>query len=472
MPAFKWRDERGDNEQTMSVNTGPILPEKAREFATLAHQRIDHRRKYTRQPYDEHLRAVAELVAQVSDDPEMLAAAWLHDIVEDTPVTLDTVEAEFGPGVAGLVRELTDISRPGDGNRAARKAIDRRHLASASPRAKTIKLADLSDNARDIADADSRFARVFLEEMAALLEVLQEGDARMLTRARKVLAQCQARLRAEDTEAAESPESVAWRTEQLGVIRRQMRAFSVRDLASPLPSVDEDRAASEIARLAAEQGWTVLGLRRAGHVETYARGEDLADGACAQAGRVILPEQLVDHTAPLSVMVHVLTRHEFAFVRLLGQVGGVLVRDDLHKPIGRMWLFGMVTLAELLISERIREIWPRGAWRGQLSAGRLDKALDLQRERARRGQSVGLLECLQLSDKLAILMQDPAQLAEFGYRSKRAAEANLRELESLRNHLAHSQDFVASHWQQIARMTRRFEEALMLDAGTPLAYGG
>jgi hypothetical protein len=42
----------------------------------------------------------------------------------------------------------------------------------------------------------------------------------------------------------------------------------------------------------------------------------------------------VDSAAPLSAMVQVLTRHEFAFVRLLGQVGGVLARDDLQKPIG------------------------------------------------------------------------------------------------------------------------------------------
>ncbi len=452
---------------TRPADSGEDFVERARLFATQAHQRIDHRRKYSQQPYDVHLRAVAELAATVSDDPEMLAAAWLHDIVEDTPVTLEEVEREFGPGVAGLVKELTDVSRPGDGNRAARKAIDRDHLALASPRAKTIKLADLCDNARDIAGADPRFARVFLGEMAALLEVLGEGDARMLARARKVRAQCEAQLRAGEAEAAESPALMAWRADQLRIIRRQMRAFTVRDLASPLPSVDEERPASEAARLAAEQGWAVLGLRRAGHMNAYARPEDLGGGSCGQARHLILPEQVVDSAAPLSAMVHVLTRHEFAFVRLLGQVGGVLVRDDLHKPIGRMWLFGMVTLAELLITERIRQRWPRGAWRAELSPGRLDKALDLQRERARRGQSAGLLECLQLSDKLALLVRAPEQLAEFGYRSKRAAEADMRELESLRNHLAHSQDFVASHWHQIARMTRRFEEALMEEGGMP-----
>ena len=109
------------------------LVERAREFAIGAHTRIDHRRKYTRQPYDEHLASVARLVASVTDDPEMVAAAWCHDVVEDTPATLYDVEHALGPAVAGLVDELTDISRPSDGNRKTRKAIDRRHLAAQVP---------------------------------------------------------------------------------------------------------------------------------------------------------------------------------------------------------------------------------------------------------------------------------------------------------------------------------------------------
>ncbi|MGD8842716.1 MAG: HD domain-containing protein, partial [Gammaproteobacteria bacterium] len=152
------------------------LVERAREYATGAHRRIDQRRKYSKQPYHVHLEAVARVVASVTDDPEMIAAAWLHDTVEDTQATLEDIEEQFGTAVAELVEELTDISKPGDGNRASRKAVDRRHTAQASARAKTVKLADLIDNCQDITRHDPRFARVYLPEMAALLEVLGEGD--------------------------------------------------------------------------------------------------------------------------------------------------------------------------------------------------------------------------------------------------------------------------------------------------------
>ena len=59
------------------------LVKRASEYATSAHQRINHRRKYNKQPYHVHLEAVAGLVASVCDDQEMIAAAWLHDTVED-----------------------------------------------------------------------------------------------------------------------------------------------------------------------------------------------------------------------------------------------------------------------------------------------------------------------------------------------------------------------------------------------------
>jgi len=98
----------------------PDLVDRARIYATGAHQRINHRRKYNNEPYHVHLSAVAKLVVSVTDDKEVIAAAWLHDTVEDTQATLEDIEETFGMPVAELVEELTDISKPGDGNRATR----------------------------------------------------------------------------------------------------------------------------------------------------------------------------------------------------------------------------------------------------------------------------------------------------------------------------------------------------------------
>jgi (p)ppGpp synthase/HD superfamily hydrolase len=173
------------------------LIKKARSYAIQAHKRINHRIKYTNQPYDVHLKAVAELVSSVSGDPETIAAAWLHDTVEDTPITFHDIEKEFGSGVVQLVSDLTDVSKTGDGNRSVRKAIDRAHLAQAVDRAKTIKLADLIDDCRDISSNSPRFARVYLTEMAALLEVLGDGDAELYGQARRTFSDCATSLKNE-----------------------------------------------------------------------------------------------------------------------------------------------------------------------------------------------------------------------------------------------------------------------------------
>ena len=145
----------------------------------LAHSSIGQIRKYTNEPYIVHPREVVEILRTMTATPPsntMLAAAWLHDVVEDTPFTLADIRMYFNDRVARLVEQLTDISKPRDGNRRTRKAIDRAHTAIASPEAKTIKLADLISNTRSIVEEDLKFAEIYLQEKLLLLDVLKEGD--------------------------------------------------------------------------------------------------------------------------------------------------------------------------------------------------------------------------------------------------------------------------------------------------------
>lgn len=176
------------------------LIQRAADFAAQAHGSIDQRRKYTNAPYIDHPRAVAKLVEEAGGDEAMICAAWLHDVVEDTPVTGDEIDERFGADIGRLVWSLTDISRPEDGNRAARKLIDRQHVADASARAKAVKLADLINNTSTIVPLDPDFAVVYLKEKAALLEVLEDAAAVLpaaailLARARQTLTEGQEAL--------------------------------------------------------------------------------------------------------------------------------------------------------------------------------------------------------------------------------------------------------------------------------------
>ena len=165
---------------------GMDLVHKAQVYAIAAHAAVGQLRKYTNEPYIVHPAEVAATVAAVpGSTPEMVAAAWLHDVVEDTGCTLTDIHLSFGPEVAALVGWLTDVSRPEDGNRAVRKAMDRAHTAAAPAEAQTIKLADLISNSRSIMQHDPEFARVYLEEKRLLLEVLTRGDAGLHAEASK-----------------------------------------------------------------------------------------------------------------------------------------------------------------------------------------------------------------------------------------------------------------------------------------------
>lgn len=154
----------------------PSLEQRALDFARAAHESIDQRRKHTGEPYIVHPIAVAELVKTVPHTPEMIAAALMHDVVEDTPIGLEAIRSEFGDGVATLVDWLTDVSRPSDGNRRIRKRLDLDHLAAAPAEAQTIKFADLIDNSRTISVHDRGFWPVYRREMLDLLYALKRGD--------------------------------------------------------------------------------------------------------------------------------------------------------------------------------------------------------------------------------------------------------------------------------------------------------
>ena len=148
------------------------------KFATKAHG--DQKRKYTGDPYIVHPIAVAEIVKTVPHTDAMIAAALLHDVVEDTPVTIEQIKDKFGSEVAELVGWLTDISRPENGNRKTRKSLDRDHSANAPAEAQTIKLADLIHNTESIEKHDPSFYKVYKQEKIALLDVLTKGDRSLM----------------------------------------------------------------------------------------------------------------------------------------------------------------------------------------------------------------------------------------------------------------------------------------------------
>ena len=149
------------------------------QFATQAHYGCE--RKYTGDPYVTHLAEVAGIVSTVAygagiDPEDMIAAAWLHDCVEDVGITGNALMNQFGAVVGTGVYFLSDME---EGNRTERKAQSRVRLASAPSWVQTIKCADLISNTRSIVLHDPKFAVQYLAEKRALLEVMVLADSRL-----------------------------------------------------------------------------------------------------------------------------------------------------------------------------------------------------------------------------------------------------------------------------------------------------
>ncbi|MFC4671390.1 HD domain-containing protein [Seohaeicola nanhaiensis] len=118
----------------------------AETFARSAHAG-QFRKGAARLPYDTHLAEVADFVTRHGGDPAAVAAAWLHDTVEDTEVSFADLEAKFGAEVTGLVRELTDDKALA---KAERKRMQVVHAPGKSPKAALVKLGDKTSNVRSL----------------------------------------------------------------------------------------------------------------------------------------------------------------------------------------------------------------------------------------------------------------------------------------------------------------------------------
>jgi len=152
-----------------------ILVDRAKYLAGIAH--ANQFRKDGITPYFVHPCRVANLVEKyVNHTPEMVAAAYMHDVLEDTDVTSHTLQMLFHTNVVNLVLELTNPSKGLILPRKERKEIDRQHLFNISKEAKIIKLFDRLDNIQDLTGFSNSFTALYMKETLLMLDVIEDAD--------------------------------------------------------------------------------------------------------------------------------------------------------------------------------------------------------------------------------------------------------------------------------------------------------
>ena len=137
--------------------------------------------------YDTHLRKVADLVASVTKNVDVIAAAYLHDVMGDTPALLDDMSDIVGERVASLVDQLTDKSKPSYYKRTPPKPTDRHANRIMEPDAQTIRLAVQIVYTPSILSHDPDSAAAYLREQKTLLPKLKDGNPTLYERASRLV---------------------------------------------------------------------------------------------------------------------------------------------------------------------------------------------------------------------------------------------------------------------------------------------
>lgn len=179
--------------------------ENIRDFADQAHGQ--QMRKYTPERYIVHPVRVMNICREYTNDVTMLAAALLHDVIEDTPVTKEDIHAfllnHMSPEQASLttklVVELSDVYVKKDypqWNRRKRKEKETQRQEKTSGDSQTVKYADIIDNSMEIVNHDTDFAPRFLYECRDILRRMNKGNPTLYKRAVETVDNCIAQLKA------------------------------------------------------------------------------------------------------------------------------------------------------------------------------------------------------------------------------------------------------------------------------------
>jgi len=158
------------------------LLRKAFEFSAAEHKT---QKRLSGEPYVSHPLEVANVLADMKLDVVCLAGGMLHDVVEDTPTTIERVRQEFGPEVAGIVEGVTKISRIEFSSPEEQQAENFRKMVLAMVddiRVVLVKLADRLHNMRTLGylppEKRSRIARETLDIYAPIAHRLGMGKVR------------------------------------------------------------------------------------------------------------------------------------------------------------------------------------------------------------------------------------------------------------------------------------------------------
>lgn len=160
------------------------LIESAKLFATECHK--NQKRKFTNEPYIIHPQEVSEMVAKIGGSPEMVAASWLHDVVEDCGIKIEEIRRRFGDKVSNLVSELTT---PGNIDSGKKSEYIAKKMETMSSDGLTIKLCDRLNNVSGFKTAAPNFISKYVPKTKFIMDSIEASGRVLDSNQKKLISQ-------------------------------------------------------------------------------------------------------------------------------------------------------------------------------------------------------------------------------------------------------------------------------------------
>lgn len=171
---------------------------------------------------------------------------------------------------------------------------------------------------------------------------------------------------------------------------------------------------------------------------------------------------VISESTPLSELFEILLDKEYVYVLSKNSVDGIVTRADINKPIVRIYLFGLISLFELHLNFWITENYDDESWKEILNPARIELAKNIYEGRRGNNVQLTLLECIQICDKREILRATDKFREDFKF-SKNRFEKLLKNVEKIRNELAHSQNSIIANleWTDFVNAIKSVKEFLV-----------
>jgi len=201
----------------------------------------------------------------------------------------------------------------------------------------------------------------------------------------------------------------------------------------------------------------VLGLRDAnGHVRGYVelhKSPTNLTGTCREHCKPFDIERLVSLHTPLKECILRFKEDTRLFVLGTTGVDGIITAADLHKQPVRMFLFSIISLLEMTLSQLIKDNYSDDAWCDKLPKDRLNRAKSTYNAQRKANHDLDLVHCIQLRDKVDICASEFWH--EWGFWDEGKAQRFRTEITELRNGLAHAQEKI---WSDINSIISNYEK--------------